>query len=232
MKKIKLISYLLLFCVISVLISNCKHDPNEIPTPKIDTTTTPTPTPTPTPNPKDSICFSNDILPIFASSCAQAGCHDDATHSDGVILISYQSTISTLSGKLLMQVIQDSGENGMPLAPTPKLNATQIATIQSWVNQGMKNGIDCSAACDTTNITYTLTIQPIMQNSCVGCHGTSGGIALDSYANVKKQVDNGRLNCTINWASGCSAMPKNTAKLSDCKLKQIKKWIDAGAPNN
>ncbi|MEO7444152.1 MAG: hypothetical protein ABIT96_03800, partial [Ferruginibacter sp.] len=67
------------------------------------------------------------------------------------------------------------------------------------------------------------------------CHsgGTpSGGIDLSNYTIVKALALNGRLYGAVTHAPGYSPMPKNASKLSACNLSQIRKWIDAGAPNN
>ena len=90
-------------------------------------------------------------------------------------------------------------------------------------------------ACDTANITYGSTITPILSSFCISCHGgttASAGINLDSYAAVKIQIDNGRLWGAVSHATNYSPMPKNAAQLNTCNLAKIKKWIDAGAPNN
>ncbi len=75
----------------------------------------------------------------------------------------------------------------------------------------------------------------ILANNCVGCHGgtaPSAGITLNTYQGVRAQVTNGRLWGSVTHSPGYSPMPKNAAKLNDCQLTQIKKWIDAGALNN
>src|SRR5450759_293871 len=41
--------------------------------------------------------------------------------------------------------------------------------------------------CDTTNVTYSGTIFPILNNSCLGCHSvpaTGGSILLSTYAEI------------------------------------------------
>ncbi|MGZ3901117.1 MAG: hypothetical protein ACXVO9_01735 [Bacteroidia bacterium] len=222
--KIKLT--IVLIGLLALLLITCKHKPND------DLAPLPgTPAITVATNPADSVCFSEQILPILASSCGKSGCHDDTAKTGGIVLTSYSSVKATISGNLLMQVIQDNGPLGMPLAPLPKLTAAQIALIQKWVNEGMKDGIDCQGPCDTTNITFSNTVFPILQNSCIGCHSTQAPI-IQIYADVKTLVDNGKLLCTINHNTGCSPMPKNSAQLSACKIKQITKWVLAGAPNN
>jgi hypothetical protein len=89
--------------------------------------------------------------------------------------------------------------------------------------------------CDTTNVTYSATISSIISETCLSCHqggSAGGGIDLSNYANVKAQVDKGRLLGSIQQLSGYSAMPKGAAKLSDCKINQINIWINKGTQNN
>jgi hypothetical protein len=89
--------------------------------------------------------------------------------------------------------------------------------------------------CDTTNVTFSSTISSIISENCLSCHQGSnpeGGIELSNYANVKIQADNGKLLGTVQQLSGYSAMPKGAAKLSDCKINQIKIWINKGTQNN
>ena len=92
-----------------------------------------------------------------------------------------------------------------------------------------------SSSCDTGNVTYSGAIRNIISNKCQGCHSganASGGFDYSTYNGVKANADDGKLWGAVNHVQGYSAMPKNGSKLSDCELGQIKKWIDAGAPNN
>lgn len=89
--------------------------------------------------------------------------------------------------------------------------------------------------CDTTAVTYSSSVVPILVSNCTVCHAgntPSAGIKLDTYADVNIQVTNGRLWGSVSHAASYSPMPKNGAKMSTCNLTKIKKWIDAGAPNN
>lgn len=89
--------------------------------------------------------------------------------------------------------------------------------------------------CDSANVTYSGSVVPILLSNCTVCHGgntPSAGIKLDTYADVKLQVTNGRLWGAVSQAVSYSPMPKNAAKLNTCNLAKIKKWLDAGAPNN
>jgi hypothetical protein len=87
------------------------------------------------------------------------------------------------------------------------------------------------ATCDTTNITYSQTIQPILQQNCYICHSTaiaSGGVILDTPEGVQVVAQNGLLWNVVSHKSGYPAMPKDQPQLSDCLLTQINIWITAG----
>ncbi|MFT3701867.1 MAG: hypothetical protein QM802_05845 [Agriterribacter sp.] len=89
--------------------------------------------------------------------------------------------------------------------------------------------------CDTTGMTYSSDILPIITNNCYSCHGSGNitdDINLDGYSNLKTYVDNGYLIGAITHASGYTPMPYNSEKLSDCEINKIKAWINSGAPNN
>jgi hypothetical protein len=90
-------------------------------------------------------------------------------------------------------------------------------------------------ACDTTNVTYSLIVAPIMAGSCNVCHSgnfPNAGIRTDNYADLKSIADNGRLWGAINHEPGFSPMPQNQPKMNECNLARIRKWIDSGAPDN
>ena len=89
--------------------------------------------------------------------------------------------------------------------------------------------------CDTSTVTFASTVTPILSANCYSCHKSSiaeGGVMLDTYAGVKKEVDEGYLIGVITHAPGFQPMPKGGSKLSDCNIAKIRKWVDAGAPNN
>lgn len=90
-------------------------------------------------------------------------------------------------------------------------------------------------ACDTTNVTYSGTVTPILSENCNSCHGStspSAGVITDNYADLQTIVENGKFVGAINHLDGYSPMPKGGNKLSDCNLAKIEKWLDSGAPNN
>lgn len=215
---------------VSLMVIACHHEPIEPLPPTVITDTTFIPIPDNS-NKKDSVCYFEEVQPILATNCAKSGCHNDTTRKVGIVLNNYLNTTRTISGNLLMQSITDKGDLRMPPLPYPALDSSQVATIQKWINEGMKNDIDCQGPCDTTNVKYSTVIAPIIQNHCIGCHSVSGTI-LKGYTNVLATVTNGKFLGSINHTTGFRFMPEGGNKLSDCKIKQIKIWINAGAPNN
>ncbi len=226
--------FVLLGVTVIVLVGSCKH---EIPFFAPDSTTSSGDTSTPCdPN---KIYFQQQVLPILISNCAKSGCHDNASHKEGIVLTSYNSTMQTggirpgypNNTKIYTEITK--GE--MPPAGSTPLTTVQKNLIYNWILQGAENLV-CQSMCgDTVNVTYSLSVNPIILNKCQGCHSGSnlqGGIDLSSYLAVKVQVNNGKLWGAVNWSPGFSPMPKNGNKLSTCELTKIQKWIVQGAPNN
>ncbi|NCA30910.1 MAG: hypothetical protein EBS93_09390 [Chitinophagia bacterium] len=93
------------------------------------------------------------------------------------------------------------------------------------------------AACDTTNVSYSVTVTNILNANCNNCHGTSAnslgaGIVLNTYASVKPYITNGRLVNSIIQNGNASPMPKNMAKMDACSINKIIVWANRGAINN
>ncbi len=186
----------------------------------------------------DTVYFQNTILPLVVSSCATTGCHDAASHKDGVILTDYASIINT--GKIkpgdpndseFLETLTDKGDDLMPPPPMSALNDTQIEQIRAWILQGANNN-SCEDGCDTTNVTFAATIWPMMQKYCTGCHSASnpgGGIIIGNYADLVALGNNGTLLGSVRYEQGYVGMPTNQ-QLSDCHISLIEKWIEEGYP--
>ncbi|HHJ50987.1 MAG TPA: hypothetical protein ENJ88_08830 [Phaeodactylibacter sp.] len=88
--------------------------------------------------------------------------------------------------------------------------------------------------CNTTDVTFSQTIQPLINDQCVSCHkagNANGNVLLDSYTTIKEQADNGRLLGSVHHEGGYSAMPPGST-LSNCSLAQLDIWVQSGAPEN
>ncbi len=90
------------------------------------------------------------------------------------------------------------------------------------------------APCEATpqSVTYAGVISPIFEANCRQCHsGRGGGIDFSNYQGISRFPSEDLLG-SIEHAPSYSPMPKGRAKLSECDIKRIKVWIEAGKPNN
>ncbi len=186
----------------------------------------------------DTVYFQNTVLPLIVSSCATAGCHNQESHRDGIILTDYSSIIRT--GKIkagdpdeseFFEVLSDKDDDLMPPPPLTPLGEDQITLLEQWILQGARDNA-CEEGCDTTDITFNSSIWPIMQTYCSGCHTSgspAGGTVIGNYDDVVTLAEGGSLMGTILYQSGYSPMPPNQ-QLDDCRINQIQKWIEKGYP--
>jgi cytochrome c553 len=190
----------------------------------------------------DTVYFQNEILPLLVSNCTKSGCHNAVDHQNDVVLDSYANIVATVENvtsndwsenELIKVLVLNTPAERMPPAPNTALSLQQIERITKWVAQGAANN-GCSEqtgnVCDTTGITYTNFVKPLIQGKCQGCHsGTNpqGNLNLTQYPNVQSVALNGKLYAAITRTSGW--MPKNGQKLNDCNLQKIDAWIKAGA---
>lgn len=220
------------------IIQSCKHEPDVVPEQPDPTDTIATGIPCS----PDTAYFVNDVLPILVSGCAMSGCHDAASASDGVVLTSYASVMNTADirpgnpgdSDLYERITDDDLDDRMPPPPMAALSPEQIQTIRLWITQGAKNNY-CDNGCDTTSYTFNAVILPMINNNCKGCHSgaqPSGNIRLEDYATIRQAAVNGSLYGAVSHQPGFSPMPQNAAKLPDCNITQIRKWIENGTPNN
>lgn len=185
------------------------------------------------------ICFQENILPIFINKCSTSGCHDAKDPKGDYNLTTYEGIMQGIEPKypVLSEIYNaiKGSDPEMPPKSHPQLTSQELEYIKSWIQFGAVNSSDCFATCDTSSYMFANDVVPILETYCTGCHtGSSagGGIVLTDYASVKTQVMNGKLMGSISHSSGFSAMPKNSAKMNDCKIKIVQKWIDSGYPNN
>jgi uncharacterized membrane protein len=160
-----------------------------------------------------------------------------------VVLTDYSNIIRTGKvkpgkpgdSKLYKVLIDNNPDKRMPPPPRSSFTAEQITKVRQWIEQGAKNNACESNNCDTLTVSFSAHIQPIMQNNCTGCHSGNqpqGGVSLTSYTTIASVAVSGRLLGSVMHSPGYAAMPQGAAKLDNCKITQIKKWINDGTPNN
>jgi hypothetical protein len=92
--------------------------------------------------------------------------------------------------------------------------------------------------CDTSKISYSRDIVPILQTNCYRCHDInnaalfSNGNLLDNYKSLKDHIKNGLVIGNIEYAKGYLPMPKGAPRLSDCDIAKIRSWVRQDTLNN
>lgn len=190
----------------------------------------------------DTVYFEADLLPIIASTCAQPGCHDVTAQND-IRLDSFEAIMASgvvvpgdpLNSEMYEKITETDPDKRMPPPPNNPVSTENIQMIYKWISQGAQN-LYCESGCDTTNVTFSEVIWPeIIQKTCTGCHSgpaPNGNIRLESYSDIVAVAESGQLVGVIEGQAGYPQMPKSGPRLSDCKITQIKKWIEDGTPNN
>lgn len=191
------------------------------------------------------VYFDLQVLPVLISNCAFSGCHDAESAEDGVVLISYETVIETADveafnlddSELYEVLVDDDEEERMPPAPTASLSPDLINLIAKWILQGAEDlACDPDAnGCDTENVSFSATIEPLINTHCGGCHtgsSPSSGISLNTHADVKIVADDDSFLGAVSWSTDFVTMPQGGSQLSPCLIDQIDAWITDGALNN
>lgn len=187
------------------------------------------------------VYFQKDVLPLINSSCAKSGCHDAVTRIEGLNLSDYPGVMQIVkagkpSGSELIEVISASGDDLMPPAPNSPLTQSQKDLIRRWISEGALN-LSCTqdtANCNVINTSFANDIATIVNTNCLGCHSGSsigGGVNLSGYTGVRAAATSGKLYNAVAQNGSAVSMPPSQ-KLSECDIRKIKSWIDAGSQNN
>ena len=94
---------------------------------------------------------------------------------------------------------------------------------------------DSISKADSTIVSYTCDVQPILEAYCtLACHTSNSALGtphIDSYGLLEVVADDGRLMCSINWDAGCDKMPyKSGTKIDSMYRATIQEWINQGKP--
>lgn len=226
--------------VVSVLVG-CKHEPLTLTGEEVvddgsgNGGQEPEPVDTCDPN---TVYFEQEVLPIFIQSCTMSGCHNIPTDAnDGIALTSHSAIMASDvigSGDLWEALTEDDQEDMMPPDSINQLTQDQLNTIGQWLQAGAPNN-SCESGCDTSAITYSATIFPIIQQRCLNCHSGAnpqGGLNFGSWAELNAVATSGALAGAIQHQPTFTAMPPSGPMLNDCRISQMLTWIQTGAPNN
>ena len=84
-----------------------------------------------------------------------------------------------------------------------------------------------------SNPTYRANISPLFRTTCVSCHSNDSQLPnLDTYEDVKDNIENGILICKIDNPAGCygGIMPQS-GRMPQSIIDMVKLWRDQGFVN-
>ena len=108
-----------------------------------------------------------------------------------------------------------------------------LLLINCTKDKAKPNEVFVPTPCDSIPKSFANDVQPIINNSCVGCHNSSSpaaGYNLENYNGVNSSLT--IFAKTINHESGVVPMPYQQGKLSDSLIQVINCWIEDGAKDN
>ena len=184
----------------------------------------------------DTVYFQNTVFPIINAGCATTGCHDAATHKGGHTLDNYNDIVKMVhpfdpqASKLYTILFSNSEGSRMP--PKTPFTSDEKSVIYWWIKQGAHNNNCANVACDSTIVTYTTKIKPIVDKWCIGCHAENSptsGISLGNYDQMVACVNSGRLMGSLRHEPDFSPMPKS-GQLSVCSVNLFQIWINNNTP--
>lgn len=96
------------------------------------------------------------------------------------------------------------------------------------------NGSTIKSICsDTVAISYSKTVQPILNQHCIKCHDASTSQNFTNYNGTLPFAKAGILADCITGTNGELLMPpSNENKLDTCSIKIVNQWINEGCKNN
>ena len=113
--------------------------------------------------------------------------------------------------------------------------AAMIIALHSCYYDNVEDLYPSSSTCDTTNVTYTNSVKPVIDANCLSCHNdalANGNVSFSSYDKIAAVATSGKLLGVIRHDSNYPPMPLGADKLPDCTIKKIEVWVNAGAQNN
>jgi hypothetical protein len=90
-----------------------------------------------------------------------------------------------------------------------------------------------NGSCDTTNVTFSTTIQTMLNDNCYSCHSDAnaafgGNVHLQAATDV---IANTSKIAVAIKRTGNFPMPP-AGKLNSCAISQFDIWVRNGSPNN
>jgi uncharacterized membrane protein len=88
----------------------------------------------------ETICFTEQVLPIFLNSCGTSGCHDSKTAEEGYIFTDYASIMKSITpGNADKSKAYEAMTSNLEIMPPDNpLPQDKRTLIRLWIEQGAK----------------------------------------------------------------------------------------------
>jgi len=177
-----------------------------------------------------NVTYANSVVPIMQTYCN--GCHSATSYASagGNYRIANYSDFSNYakSGLFMNSLRNISVPNGMPKGGI-MLSACNLSKI-GMVIQKIVDSLN-TTTCDTTNVTFPLTVLPIMTTYCLSCHSTANaaslgaGYKLETLTDFTAVAKTGLVMNSIKNIGVPNLMPKGGSMLSACNIGKIGKLV-------
>jgi hypothetical protein len=128
-------------------------------------------------------------------------------------------------------------------AATPAAQATVPAAAPQATSAGAPTtAASVPAAPANGTVSFSKDIAPILQNTCISCHGgdrTEKSLDLKTFASLMAGSENGAVitpgdaaNSLLIQKVQSGNMPKRKPKLPADQIQMLVDWVNAGAQNN
>ena len=93
-----------------------------------------------------------------------------------------------------------------------------------------------NTSCDTTNVTYSITVVSILSNNCYSCHSNNNAAAwgnnirLQNYSDVVAHADH--ISQAMKHTGSVPPMPQTGGKVNTCSITRFDIWVSNGLLNN
>jgi len=198
------------------------------------------------------VCFEEQVLPVFMSSCGTTGCHS-ASDNHEYVFTDYTNIMKAIRAEkpdrspAYIAITASHGEGMMP--PSEPLSQVNRMLIRAWIEQGALN-TTCQQTTDTTGTTDTTSyynafacferdVLPVLRSSCAmtSCHDAAthkDGYVFETYASTMKAVVAGsplssKLYEVITESGEDRMPPSPYSSLSSAQIDTIYNWIARGA---
>jgi len=171
------------------------------------------------------------VVLILVSTSLLAACAGGASTDAASTEVQAETAVSEEAVTEQAVVTEDATE-------TEEVETAEAATEEATETTAATEAAVSSAS----GVSFSNDVMPILQANCTRCHGTSrqsGGLRLNTYANLMTGSEDGQVvapgdatNSILVQLIEAGRMPRNSGKLADGDIQLIRDWVNGGALDN